>query len=68
MKKNLPLIIIVLLLVSILAFLKYNKSKSNFEEIEFHILDIDQIGSITISDKHGNQSILSKKDKKWMVQ
>lgn len=67
MKKNLPLIIIVLLLVSILAFLKYNKSKSNFEEIEFHILDIDQIGSITISDKHGNQSILSKKDKKWMV-
>lgn len=67
MKKNLPLIIIVLLLVSILAYLKYSKSKSNFENIEFHIQDIDQIGSITISDKHGNQSILSKKDKKWMV-
>ena len=67
MKKNLTLILVVLLLVSILAYLKYNKSKSNFEAVKFHILDVNEIGSISISDKQGNQSILSRKNHKWMV-
>jgi len=67
MKKNLPLIIIVFILVSVLAYLKYNKSKLNFEAISFHIEDINQIGSITISDKSGNQTTLRKIDNKWMV-
>lgn len=67
MKKNLPLIIIVAILIGILGYLKYNKSKTNFEEISFNIPDIKQIGSITISDKNGNKTILAKKDGKWRV-
>ena len=67
MKKNLPLIIIVVILVAILGYLKYNKSKTNFEEISFNVADIQQIGSITISDKNGNKTILAKIDGKWRV-
>jgi hypothetical protein len=67
MKKNFPLIIIVLLLVTILAYLKYNKSKSNFEEIAFNISDVKKIGSISISDKNGNKTVLANKNGKWMV-
>ena len=48
MKKNLPLVLVVIALVAVLAYLKYNKSKTNFEEIEFHIADVNEIGSIII--------------------
>ncbi|MFN7240047.1 MAG: hypothetical protein ACK5UE_07000 [Chitinophagales bacterium] len=67
MKKNLPLVLVVIALVAVLAYLKYNKSKTNFEEIEFHIADVNEIGSIIISDKQGNKSVLRKADTKWLV-
>jgi hypothetical protein len=67
MKKNLPLIIIVVLLTGVLGYLKYNKSKTNFEEISFNVTDTKQIGSIAISDKNGNKTVLSKIEGKWRV-
>lgn len=67
MKKNLPLIIATVILVGILAYLKYNKSSSNFEEIEFAVSDVDKIGSIILSDKLGNKSRFTKRENKWWV-
>ncbi len=67
MRKNLPLIFAVLALAGILGYLKYNKSQSNFEEIHNRVADIKQRGSISISDKYGNKTILAKKDGKWRV-
>lgn len=67
MKKNLPLILIVLLLVSILIYLKYNKSKSNFEATNFNIENVDNIGSISIADKNGYTVRLSRNGKDWTI-
>lgn len=67
MKKNLSLIIVVLSLVGVLAYLKYTKSKSNFEETVFNISDISTIGQIIIADKQGNKTVITKTDKKWKV-
>lgn len=67
MKKNYTLIVLIALLVGVLAYLKYNKSKTNFEEVSFHIPDVKEIGAIQITDKHGMKTILSRKDSKWMV-
>lgn len=67
MKKNLTLTLIVLVLVSILAYLKYNKSKTNFEEVCFNIEHIEEMNSIDIEDKYGNNTSLRKKEGKWIV-
>lgn len=67
MKKNLPLIIVTIILAGILFYLKYTKSKSNFEDAEVRIENVDDIGSIILSDKHGNTTRLRRDGKKWIV-
>jgi len=67
MKKNLPLILIVIALLGVLGYLKYKQNQSNFSDAEFKIDNVEDIYSIEISDKYGNKTLLKKLKTKWMV-
>jgi hypothetical protein len=68
MKKNLPYLLLIIALVAILFFVKYQKEKSlNNTNVEFRIEDINDIGSIDIADKYGKKTTLLKKENGWFV-
>lgn len=67
MKKNLPLIILVVLLIAILGYLKYKQNSSSYSNSEFRIENISDIGSIEISDKNGQKTLLKRENKDWKV-
>lgn len=67
MKKNLPLILVVILLIAVLAYLKVKQNSSSFSNSEFRIENISDIGSIEISDKNGQKTYLKREKSEWTV-
>lgn len=67
MKKNLPLIIIVAVLIAILAFLRLKQTNSSYNQAEFNIADVNTIGSIELSDKNGGKTTLNLTKEGWKV-
>jgi hypothetical protein len=67
MKKNLPLILVVTLLIAVLAILKYRQTNSSYSQVDFKIEDINDIGSIEMSDKNGQKTSLKRTKDGWTV-
>jgi hypothetical protein len=67
MKKNLPFILVVVLLIAVLGILKYRQTNSSYSQVNFRIEDINDIGSIEISDKNGQKTKLKHTKDGWTV-
>lgn len=67
MKKNLPFILILISLIAVLGYLKYQQNKNTFADAVFKIEQIDDIGSIEITDKDGSHCEFKKVNKDWIV-
>jgi hypothetical protein len=69
MKKLLPYIIIFILLIGGVAYFIYQYSPTTLEkkESDFAIQDIDAVTKVRLTDTKGHEIILTKKDKKWIV-
>ena len=69
MKKLLPYIIVFIALIGGVCYFIYQYSPSTLEkkESDFAIKNIDDVTKVRLSDTKGNEVILTKKDKKWIV-
>ena len=69
MKKLYPYVIVFILLIAGVGYFIYQYSPSTLEkrESDFALKNIDDVTKIRLSDTKGNEVILTKKDKKWIV-
>ncbi len=69
MKKFTPYIIVFICLIAGVSYFIYEYSPSTMEkkESEFAVRNIDDITKIRLTDLRGNEVILTRKGKKWIV-
>lgn len=65
MKKGLT--VILLLAAILLLVLQQNKNTIKKELRDFHIEDIESINKVFLADRHGNEVLLEKVNKQWLV-
>ena len=69
MKKFIPYIIVFILLIAGVCYFIYQYSPSTLEkkESDFAVHNIDDVTQVRLTDVQGDVLVLTKKDKKWIV-